>query len=244
MIQALEEAGLTKNEITAYTALLELGTSAAGTLTKKTRMHRSRVYEALDRLISKGLVSHKIKGNVKHFEAQSPEIIIDILEEKKKKVQRVIPKLKALQIEKPGLQKANVFEGYNGLKTVIGNAINILDKGEEVYIFGARSGQDAKPEIWRIFFKQVNKNRLQKGIKYKVIFNEDLRGSEVATTFKNSKLTEIKYINQHTPAGINIHGDNVAIVNWDKLVTFLITSKEVADSFKEYFKIMWKQAKK
>ena len=65
----LERVGLTKNEIKIYLALLELGTTTTGPLTRKAGIHASRVYESLNNLIKKGLVSFVIKANIKHFSA-------------------------------------------------------------------------------------------------------------------------------------------------------------------------------
>ena len=113
----LEEAGLTKNELTVYKALLQLGSTTAGPLTKKSGIHRSRVYESLNRLIEKGLVSYKIKANRKYFQAQNPEALVDFIEEKKQKIQSIVPELKAMQIFKPEKQEANVFEGYKREET-------------------------------------------------------------------------------------------------------------------------------
>lgn len=56
---------------------------------------------------------------------------------------------------------------------------------------------------------------------------------------------EIKYLENTTPAEINIWADNVMIVILRKTPTVvLITDKKVADSFRQYFDIMWKIAKK
>jgi len=237
----LKEAGLTKNEIIVYKALLQLGSTTAGPLTKKSKVHRSRVYEALNRLIDKGLVSYKIKANRKYFEAQNPEALVDFIEEKKQKVKSIVPELKAMQLITAEKQEANVFEGYKGLKSVFDNALNQYKKGDEILVFGARSGQDISPKTWNAFFKNFNKRRIKKGIKYKIIFNEDLRKSEIVKEFQKSRLTEVRFIAQRTLAGINIHGDNVAIIVWKKKpYAFLITSKEVKESFKEYFKMLWK----
>ena len=53
----------------------------------------------------------------------------------------------------------------------------------------------------------------------------------------------MRFISQKTPAGINIHEDKVAIIVWKKKpYGFLITSKEVNESFREYFKVLWEKA--
>jgi sugar-specific transcriptional regulator TrmB len=239
----LEEAGLTKNEIAVYKTLLQIGPTTAGPLTKKSGIHRSRVYDSLNRLIDKGLVSYKIKANRKYFQAQNPETLINFIEEKKQKVESIIPELKSLQKERVEKQEANVFDGYKGLKSVFENALHQCRRGDEILVFGARAGQDVSPVTWDTFFKNFTKRRIEKRIKYKIIFNDDLRMSNIVEEFQKSKLTEVRFISQKTPAGINIHGDNVAIIVWKKKPhAFLITSKEVNESFREYFKVMWKQA--
>ena len=55
-IQPLEELGLTTNEAKAYIQLLKTGPVTAGNLAKKTDIHRSRVYEALERMVNKGII--------------------------------------------------------------------------------------------------------------------------------------------------------------------------------------------
>ncbi len=241
----LEEAGLTKNEIEVYKALLKLGSTTAGPLTRKSGVHRSRVYEALNRLIEKGLVSFSVQANRKNFQAQNPEAIINFLEEKKKKVKEILPELKALQLSEPDKQEAKVFQGYKGIKSIFENIVNTLGKSQEVLTFGARSGQDINPDVWEAFFKHLNDRRVKKGIIQKMIYNEDLRDSQVAKEYKNSKLTQVKFAPQKTITGTSIYGDNVAMIVWEeKPYGFIITSKEVADSFREQFKILWKTAKR
>jgi len=242
--KVLEEAGLTKNEIIVYKTLLKLGSSTAGAVTKKSGIHRSRVYESLNRLIDKGLVGYSIKANIKHFYAQNPEALVEFIDEKRRKVKKIMPELKALQSFEPEKQEANVFEGYKGLKSVFDNILNKLNKGDEILVFGARSGQDVAAETWSAYFKNFQKRRVKKGIKFKIIFNEDLRESKFVKDFNKFNLTEIRFIDQITPAGVNIHRDNVGIILWKKKpYAFLITSKDVSKSFREYFKVLWKQAK-
>ena len=97
---ALEKIGLTNGEIKVYLALLELGSTTTWEITRKSEISGSKVYEVLDRLIGKGLVSYIIKNNVKYFESASPEMILSYLDEKtklieneKRDIQKIIPEL-------------------------------------------------------------------------------------------------------------------------------------------------------
>ena len=60
----LESVGLTKSEAKVYLALLELGSSSKGPIVKRSGVASSKVYELLDKLIAKGLVSIVVKANV------------------------------------------------------------------------------------------------------------------------------------------------------------------------------------
>ena len=61
----LEEIGLANSEIKVYRALLRTGSVRVGELMKEVTLHRSRVYDAINRLIEKGLVSYFIRNNIK-----------------------------------------------------------------------------------------------------------------------------------------------------------------------------------
>src|SRR3989344_7655569 len=86
-IEILRKIGLTDNEISVYLALLEIGSSTTGEIIKKSGLHSSRVYECLEKLQAKGLVSYVIKANRKHFEATNPKRLADYLEDKQKQIE-------------------------------------------------------------------------------------------------------------------------------------------------------------
>ena len=56
MAMEIREAGLTENESKVYLALLDLGPSLAGQISRKTGMHRRTVYDTTEMLIKKGLI--------------------------------------------------------------------------------------------------------------------------------------------------------------------------------------------
>src|SRR3989344_8958996 len=100
----LEEIGLTKNEIKIYLALLKFGFTSTGAIIKETKIHASKVYDGLNRLADKGLVTHVIIANVKHFKAVNPDRLIDFLEDKKssienqeEEIKKYLPELRSFQ---------------------------------------------------------------------------------------------------------------------------------------------------
>lgn len=53
IINKLKEANFSNNEAEIYTALVGLGQTSAGNIIKQTNLHRSVVYETLEKLINK-----------------------------------------------------------------------------------------------------------------------------------------------------------------------------------------------
>ena len=92
MYEVLEEIGLSRNESKAYLALLELGSTSAGCIAKKTRLDRANIYDSLEKLKLKGLASHvKIEG-VRHYQATGHEALRNSLNEKAMLLESIMPR--------------------------------------------------------------------------------------------------------------------------------------------------------
>lgn len=243
----LEEIGLTKNEIKIYLALLKLGSTSTGAIIKETKVHASKVYDGLERLADKGLVTHVIIANTKHFKAVNPERLIDFLEDKKKSIEnqkdaikKYLPELKSFQETGTDETEAEIFKGWKGMETVFNEGIKEMGKGDNWYVLGAYAGEDV--EKTDKFIQKVIMKCEKKKMKWKIIYNESARN-----TFKyeqESPITENRFLAQETPATINIYKDVIFIALWIKNpIAFRVRSEKVADSFKTYFKFMWKLAK-
>ena len=86
--EALEEFGLENREAKVYVKLLELGEAGASELSKKVNILRPTVYDILDNMIKKGVVSYSISAGRKVFSAVDPLILEQIVEGKKKEGRR------------------------------------------------------------------------------------------------------------------------------------------------------------
>src|SRR3989344_282919 len=138
----LEQLGLEKSEIKVYVTLLELGLSTTGLIVKRSGVPSSRIYDVLESLIDKGLVSYAIIKNTKHFKSANPERLYELIDEKRKilsekenELRKLLPELKKKQqiaeaVEKKE-QKIQMFEGIKGIKTALENVLTTLKKGDE-----------------------------------------------------------------------------------------------------------------
>src|SRR3989344_4303295 len=92
-VEILQSLELTATESKAYLTLLEKGKSLAGTIADRSHIHRRNVYDALESLLQKGLVTCIISNNRKYWSCISPERIKSILEEKKFTILNILPEL-------------------------------------------------------------------------------------------------------------------------------------------------------
>ena len=67
ILETLIKIGLTDAEAKIYLVLLELGSSQAVHITSKSALHRRTVYDAIERLVEKGLVSYIRENNIKKY---------------------------------------------------------------------------------------------------------------------------------------------------------------------------------
>lgn len=245
----LEELGLTHGEIKVYLALIGLGETTTGALVHESGVSVSKVYLILERLAKKGLASHIIKQKTKYFKAADPKRLLTYLHEKKNKLQaqetelkKFIPELELKQNTVVTEETAQVFDGLRGIQTARERTLKIMKKGDEMWIIGiARTPYDRLTA----YFQDYHARRIAKGITCNYLYNEYARKpfGEQSAAYPRSK---VKYLPEGmiTNAWMEIYADTVTIgINFKKSFSVVIQNQDVADSFRNYAKLLWGIAK-
>lgn len=244
--KSLESIDLTNSESKVYLALLKIGASSTGSIIEESKTANSKIYEVLDKLIQKGLVSHFTKDGVKHFKAASPKMIYSYLEEKKKQIEKqeesmkkIIPTLLAFEEQKQEESSSTIFTGKRGIKTAFTNLVEELSKKDEIHVMGVYDfGEEFLPLA--LHFQNL---RSHKKIRAKFLINQNAK--ELAKEFEKYPPVEIKFLpeNFSTPAIFIICKDKVAINLAKELTFFVIKSKSANAAFEAYFQLLWNQTK-
>ncbi len=245
----LRNIGLTNSEIKVYLALIDLGISTKGPIVDKAEVASSKIYELLEKLIKKGLVSHSIKSGVRYFNAANPNRLMDYLSEKKQIIKEkerilkdIIPELELKQGTALTPETAQVFDGLKGLQTARERTLKIMKEGDEMWIIGiARTPYEG---AMTPYFEDYHKRRYTKKIKCRYLYNEYARKPYGETSAKYP-LSEVKYMPEGlmTHAWIEIYADTVTIgINKGKSFSVVIQNQEVANSFKIYAQLLWGMA--
>lgn len=228
----LRDAGLTDNENKVYLALLDLGSSLAGRISRKTGLHRRTVYDVTETLIQKGFISYLLENNRRIFTASDPNQVIDSIEEKKTLLMPFIAELRHRFNTSKKKEQTNFYRGKNGLKIIFDNQLN----HPEILVLGAtREAYNSIP----YYFKWFNERRKQKKVRLRVITSDK--------SIQPKILAETRYLPEKysSPMVLNIYGNSVAMILWGpRPFAIVVEQEEFASSYKKYFELMWKVAKK
>ncbi len=242
----LREIGLSDGEIKVYLALLKLGQARKTDIAKESGVSSSKVYEICSRLQKKGIVGMIIIDNKMHFQAMEPKRLLDFFNEKTVKIenqkielQKTIPFLE--NYSKKQNNKAILYEGLNSIKNFYKNILEELERGDEYHVIGVNYG-NSLPGV-KEFFENFHNQRAKKGIKVKMLVNNDAKEMLVKTIYLKS---EIKYLPQYLMSNmIILFYKNKSFIFFlaKDSIGLLIENEEITKGFKSYFDAFWKIAK-
>ncbi len=240
----LEDIGLTNAQIRVYLALLELGETTTGPLIKKSGLQNSVVYNALNQLMQQGLVTFVSKGKRKYFSAVDPKILINLVDDKKEKIEQLIPKLNIKKELAKSKQEAKIFLGWKGIYAAFTHILEILPKGSD-YIGFAAGFEEQYTEESKRFFREFQKKRTEMQYKVKLIANESARDQvKKYEYYEKFGKPEYRFVEGFAPVGVIIFGDNILNVAFEEApIAVIITSRQIAESYRRFFYAMWEKAK-
>ena len=243
MLNQLINLGFSDNEAKVYMVMLELGPATVLEISARAGVNRPTTYVQIESLKKMGLVSTQIKGKKQLFIAESPEQLEFVIEQEKKTVEqkkeelaKILQELASLFNSSGDKPQVRFFEGKEGLLRMQDELLK--SKAEEVVSFSSADG------ILKIFPrhpKTHSPRRVQKGIRSRLIYTNT--GGPILKSHDQEMLREAKYISPDKfpfKSDLAIYGDNIGISALEgKAVGVIITHKELADSFRALFELLW-----
>ncbi len=247
-LSRLRELGLSAGQIAAYSAILELGVATLNQIHEKTGLERRSVYDILNKLIERGLVTYITENKKRKYQSAPPNKVLVEIKQK-------ISALKELEQQVPIMQdvfavpkvdvQAEVYRGNDAIKSFLEE---VLAYKESYWLGGNNFNQQkAVPQSLVLWFTQWMKRRaehkhmmydlIQQGTVLEGLHLDDFAKQKKAYLKVKRLPEELKF-----PLVIVIFGNKVAQILWSKQsFAFLLESEEVKDSFMKYFKYFWKK---
>jgi HTH-type transcriptional regulator, sugar sensing transcriptional regulator len=207
-----------------------LGSSKVGEIVKESRVSYSKIYDVLERLGLKGLVSHKTINKIRYFQAVEPYRLYDYIERKEDDVrhQRQNSECKNIECIIPQLSRFASMEKRSSYEIFIGE--KAIRTAHEILLSNAQQGL-------RYFYPyddyhDIASSLYLRGIRTKNFMNS-LHFKEIP------KDVTMRFVQFPLPGTIDIFNGKILIVDWKSVIGISISSKEIASYFEKYFDSVW-----
>lgn len=240
--EELIQLGLSKEEAKVYLTVLELGGSFASTIAHKSNIPRVNCYYVLESLKDKGLITTNLRGNVKFFVAEPPQVFVNQVEEKFARAKKILPELLSITNTLAFKPIIRSYEGIEGIKTIFEQALEA--KSEILGYTNLEALGKLLPDYLPGYFQKLIKKR----IKVRLLSPSTEQAKSFIKKFypKNypEELVEILFVNPKEFAfenQISIYDNFVAIIslNPDELMGVLMQSGAYARTQKAIFNLSW-----
>lgn len=243
VMQNLKQLGLTEGEARVYFSLLKLGSTKIGPIVNDSHISRSKVYDVLERLTTKGLISHITVGDVRHYNAVEPYRLRDYLAKKEEQVRnqreiidRMIPYL-AQVASRNRESSAEIFTGDRGLRSAYEIMYKAARTGEVLRYFYP---YDDYHEVASPFYERLYQFQKSKKLKEKGIGIAAFKKSKYYKSYP--KDARMRFVSFPLPGTMDVFQDKLLIVSWEAMTGILVTSKEISNHFSRYFDSVWEIA--
>lgn len=197
--EILEKIGISGQETRTYLALLKLQESQSGSLCKETGIASSNIYQIINTLIEKGLVSYRVQNNTKIFMPSPPEVLNELflekqkdLEQERKEIQGLISNLKTKKPREDPQSNYKYYEGISGIKGMWHEVNSLMKKENIELIYGSKK---ESYENLVSFYNEHHKQRVKKKVKAKILFS--IEDKELARK-RRGQLAETKFAKLET----------------------------------------------
>jgi len=244
-VASLQELDLSKNEALVYTELLKLGLTNAGPIITSTRLHRQLVYEALERLAQKKLVSSVLKNNRKQFQAVSPKKLLNLIRQKEELAKKIIPELLKLQAGADDQFAIHTLYGKEGFFSNLKDVVESASRFDKIMrIIGGAPDINFYEAIGENYQEYIN-FLSEKGVK-KHLISPEKYSNIFKKKFANEKGNTLRTVKEglSAPTYTRITPEMVSIEIYStELIVIQIYNKAIAKAYREHFDLLWSQAR-
>lgn len=243
--------GFSEKEAIIYRIILDLGQGSAAEIISESGLKRGITYAVLYNLEKQELILKFLKGSKTYFQAEDPQKLIDILENKKKQIDtldvnlnQILPHLRShfkLALGKPTVR---YFEGEEGIRAVFKD---IYAKKKDI-VWGCVDLEKANEAFPDYISNKLIPLRIRNKVTAHSLVAESDKGKEIAKNDKKHlrKTFLVDKKEYPIPAEIDIYEDKIAMLSFKKgdFIGLILENKDMAESLRSIFKLAFTRFRK
>lgn len=250
VLETLQKIGFSDKEAKVYIQLIRLGAQPVSVISEKTTINRTTIYDIIESLTKKGLVSSIKKGSITYFKALDPKELFNYLEREKvehvkelekqqDQIESILPALISLENPQSTKPKVTFYEGEKGMRQAYEDTLTSKET-----ILAYANVEDMHNGLPNFFPEYYHRRGVEKKIHIKCIAPDNKISLERHRHDKkeNREMILIPSKKYDFSPEINIYEDKVLYASWREKMAIIIKSQEIADFHKKMYKLCWKAA--
>lgn len=250
----LRDIGLPEKSALVYSHLLEVGIAFPSKISIVTKLNRSTVYNILNDLKLKGLITEIEHGNKLCYQIEDPSRLPGIIkhqiskaEERYEKAKALLPALQGLFSLIPNKPIVRFFEGIDGILAIYGEHITVAHPYE---MLSYSNVEELLKRLPKTFVTGYVKKKAKIGITTRAIFPESDFSQKYNTQVYADAPKEIHIQSKFIPkmsfpfqADVTMFGKNkVSIINFkdNVMIGLIIEDETIAGIMRMGFELAWK----
>ncbi len=240
---SLINLGLTENEATIYSTLSEVGPCFVAPLVQKTKKHRQMVYNALEELQEKHLVSVSKKNGKNFYGILEPSRLLINAKQKVIEAKEVVDRINKKTLSKN--ESVTVFRGPSGYEDGLADFRARAEQSKEYIVIGGEEEkwyQEVSP-FFQSHVKELQKLKHQGVDVYILFYENDKESAEKNILPYVNNPYKIKVADEalRLPQTTWISGNYVYLLTpVDEPLVISIQSQRLASAYRDLFWKQWK----
>ncbi len=235
-LPAMKGLNLTEAQIAVYLAALELGEASILEIAKKSGVKRSSIYNFLDELKTRGLLTETRKRKRAVFSVVPPRTLLELERTRLNEFERLLPELEAVENNSQKKPRVTFYEGVDGLKEIYADS---LKERKPIRAFwDYENAEKVMGDYLETYYRPERKRR---NVFYQGILRDSPATREILKQ-DNKAFRENKFITDgEFTTEINIYGDKVALLSFrtDPPFGVLIEDKDISETLRTAWKNLW-----
>jgi len=220
-------------------AALELGKGTVGEISEKSGVKRTSVYNFLEEMKIRGLISELEENGRTVLVAAEPDAVVARAKRQYDDVRQILPELMGV-FNLPGNKpKVRFYQGEDGVRAVYED---MLKTGETVY--GFSDYEKMLATIKDVDLWTIPAERVKKKIKFYCIAKDGEQGRAVKQ-LDGKQLRETKLVDKvDFETDINIYGNKVGMISFRRpLACVIVEDAAIANTLRSVWKAWWENLK-
>jgi len=238
LTKTLQKLGLNEKEAKAYLSALELGETTLQRIALKADISRTTVYDILESLKLRGLISTIKKNKKIYYYAEAPDSLQDDLDEKQEILKKAMPQLLALANLIDRKPKIKYYEGLEGIKEVYMDTLHYPEHEMAAWVADEAFYEFDKDFLLNFYHpRRIKQKTWLREIAADHQLTRAYQRDEVKSLRKTKLLSEAEY---PLDVSINLYGKNkIGVMSFEEEIGLIIESEKIYKTLKSLFEFMW-----